>query len=250
MKSAVEGPNCLEICNGDCCSIKIDVPKVLAKEYIKRRFASKEDFIRGDVFSFKLRFDENKAKCFLYDKSIKGCLVHNSGIKPPQCWIYPTNFFSPEGKDLCCKKSDGWKIIDPKKTEEAEKLLRYYIFLCNLEARKELITKNRLSKSLNERSLKNILQNIPPSALAGVKDGWEKMETLSAQGVSLQMKKFCNKYNNKCEIDYLSCESICDKVIEKLLEFLQQNIRLYVITYGPDPEGYYSFIKLAKLKLN
>ncbi|GAG76255.1 unnamed protein product, partial [marine sediment metagenome] len=29
MKSAIEGPSCIDphICKGDCCSIKIDVPK-------------------------------------------------------------------------------------------------------------------------------------------------------------------------------------------------------------------------------
>ncbi|MFX1523240.1 MAG: hypothetical protein ACFFCC_07050, partial [Promethearchaeota archaeon] len=134
MSSAIRGPNCLDICHGDCCSIKIDIPKILAKEYIKRGFASKDDFIRSDVFSFKLRFDEKKAKCFLYDKKINGCLVHNSGIKPPQCWIYPTNFSNPDNKDISCKRTKGWKIIDSDKTKEAEDLLQYYIFLCMLEA--------------------------------------------------------------------------------------------------------------------
>ena len=52
MNSAIEGPNCLDICHGDCCSIKIDIPKILAKEYIKKGYAKKSDFIRSDVFSF------------------------------------------------------------------------------------------------------------------------------------------------------------------------------------------------------
>ena len=96
MSSAIEGPNCIFVCHGDCCSIKINVPKILAQEYIKKGDATKDDFIRGDIFSFKLRFDDLKGKCFLYNKKINGCLVHNSGIKPPQCWIYPTKFFNPD----------------------------------------------------------------------------------------------------------------------------------------------------------
>ena len=98
MNSAIDGPNCLDMCHGDCCSIRINVPKILANEFINLGYANKEDFIRSDVFSFKLRFDEKKGKCFLFDKNINGCSVHNSGIKPPQCWIYPTNFSNPESK--------------------------------------------------------------------------------------------------------------------------------------------------------
>ena len=156
MSSAIEGPNCLDVCNADCCSIKIDVPKILAQEYIKKGYATKEDFIRGDVFSFKLRFDDEKGKCFLYNKKINGCLVHNSGIKPPQCWIYPTKFSNPDNKEISCKKAKSWRIIDSEKTKEAERLLNYYTFLCQLEAKKELkeIKKdydNELSRILNKQ---------------------------------------------------------------------------------------------------
>jgi len=110
------------VCNGDCCSIKIDVPKILAEEYIKRGYAIKKDFIRSDVFSFKLRFDNEKRKCFLYDKKINGCLVHSSGIKPPQCWIYPIfggpNFSNPENKDISCKKQMDGKLSILKKLKK------------------------------------------------------------------------------------------------------------------------------------
>ena len=66
MRTAIGGPDCTNplICQGDCCSIQIDVPKVLAKEYIKRKIAKKEDFIRSDIFSFKLRF-YLKAKLYI-----------------------------------------------------------------------------------------------------------------------------------------------------------------------------------------
>ena len=247
MKSAIEGPDCLSVCHGDCCSIKINVPKILADEYVKQGYAEKKDFIRSNVFSFRLRFDENSGKCFLFDKSINGCLVHNSSIKPLQCFIYPTNFSNPDDKEINCKRAGGWKILDPEKAKEAEKLLKYYTFLCQLEAKKELnLMKSRINHALTKNYLKNLLKYTSPRELAGFKENWDKFSTLSAQGVSLQTKKFCEKYNQKCGFEYLSCNSICDKVIEGLLDFLQQNVFRYIQKYGPDHEGEYSFIMLQR----
>ena len=83
MKNSIIGPNCIDPnnCHGDCCSIQIDIPKILAKEYINLGKAKKEDFIRSDIYSFKLRFDEKIRKCFLFDSNINGCSVHETGIK-------------------------------------------------------------------------------------------------------------------------------------------------------------------------
>ncbi len=254
MKSAIEGPNCLEICKGDCCSIRIDVPKVLAEEYIKKGYANKNDFIRGDIFSFKLRFDEKKGKCFLFDKSINGCLVHDSQIKVPQCWIYPTNFSNPQNKAISCKRANGWKILDPYKTKKAEKLLKYYIFLCQLEAMKEArAIQYRLNDTLCKNNLLNLLKQTTPSHLAGFKDTWDCITILSAQGVSLQIKKICKKYNEKCEyleLNFLDCRNICVKVANGLLDFLQQNLFKYVQKNGPDNDGEYPFIKLFEFSGN
>lgn len=249
MNSAIEGPNCLDICHGDCCSIKIDIPKILAEEYIKRGFAKKSDFVRSDVFSFKLRFDEKKAKCFLYDKSINGCLVHTSGIKPPQCWIYPTNFSNPENKEISCKRAKGWKIIDSDKSKEAEDLLQYYIFLCSLEAKSEMKNiKKRLSSSISENILKESLKNTPPHEISGFRDTWDYISILLAEGFSLQLKKYCQTTNKQC--DFLKCNSVCDKVILDLINFLQQNLYDYVINpdYGPDTDGEYPIIELKKVE--
>ena len=250
MKSAIEGPNCLQICSGDCCSIQIDVPKILAEKYIKLGYANENDFIRGDIFSFKLRFDEDKGKCFLFDKSINGCIVHDSQIKIPQCWIYPTNFDNFDNKEISCKRAKGWKILDPIKTKKAEKLLKYYIFLCQLEARKEAkAIQYRLDDILCRKRLLKLLMQTSPSNLAGFKDTWDCITILSAQGVSLQMKKICKKYNSKCkyfEHNFLDCRNICDKVANGLIEFLQQNLIRYIKKNGVDSEGEYSFIKLFK----
>ncbi|MHA2037964.1 MAG: hypothetical protein ACW98X_16125 [Promethearchaeota archaeon] len=249
MKSAIEGPDCLNICHGDCCSIRIDIPKILAEEYIKKGFAKKSDFIRSDVFSFKLRFDEQKAKCFLYDKNINGCLVHNSGIKPPQCWIYPTNFSNPDNKNIRCKRADGWKIIDLDKSKMAEELLQYYIFLCKLEARKEIKNiKKRIFRSISEEFIRKLLRNTSPHEVSGFKDTWDRISILPAEGYSLQLKKYCQSSNTRC--DFLSCSSVCDEVSTILINFLHQNLYDFIKSpdYGPDIEGTYPIFKLKKVQ--
>jgi len=260
MKSAIEGPNCTDpqICKGDCCSIKIDVPRVLAKEYIKRGYASVSDFIRSNVFSFQLRFNEKTGKCFLFDKEINGCLIHNSGIKPPQCWIYPTGFLNPEKKGISCKKIPGWRIKHPEKANKAEELLQKYIFLCKIEAKKEsTLIKKRLgaldskNAQINLRTLKEALNSIAPHNLGGFKDLWNHIGLLSAEGISLQMKKFCLFHNHTCyylEDNFLDCNSICEVVTDKLIEYLIENLYPYIKEKGQDICGDYPLFKLFKLK--
>ena len=262
MNSAIIGPNCIDpnICRGDCCSIKIDVPMILAKEYIKRGYAKKKDFIRSDVFSFVLRFDESTGKCFLFDNAINGCKVHNSGIKPPQCWIYPTNFSNPENKEISCKRAKGWKIINSEKTMKAEKLLQKYVFLCQLEAKKERNKLNNRKGKIQKRNSKNTmkylkkrLKKIPPSQLGGFQDTWDRFEVLSAEGLSLQMKKFCYHNNKECPYlpaDFLECKTICEKIANKLINFLHSHIYNYIKKEGPDPEGKYPLYKLFKFVKN
>jgi len=256
MKEAIKGPDCTnpENCKGDCCSIKIDVPKVLAKEYIRRGYATKEDFTRSDNFSFQLRFDGKTGKCFLFNKEKNGCEVHFSGIKPPQCWIYPTNFSNPKGKKISCKKLSGWEIIDVKKTLNAEELLRYYVFLSKLEAKKELkMIKKRLgfedikNPKKNLEILKKLLMSIAPSSLAGFKDSWENFEVLYAEGLSLQMKKFCLIHKKSCKFlpdDFFECKFICNDIICALLGFLNKFLFEFVLENGPDIAGEYPLYKL------
>jgi len=256
MKSAIEGPNCIDsqICRGNCCSIKIDVPKILAEEYIKRGYANRRDFIRSNIFTFQLRFNEKTGKCFLFNKEINGCLIHKSGIKPPQCWIYPTGFSNPNDNEISCKKCSGWKIVNIAKAKEAEKLLQKYIFLCKIEAKKELrLIRERLgykdsrNSKLKFKLLKEELMSIAPSHLGGFKDLWGHIGVLSADGLSLQMKKFCFIYNSKCNYlsnNFLSCNKICEVVANKLIQFLQLNLYPYVNNNGSDICGDYPLFKL------
>ncbi len=262
MNSAIKGPDCIDpnICKGDCCSIKIDVPKILAEEYIRRGYASKKDFIRGDVFSFKLRFDEKSAKCFLFDKSINGCSVHNSGIKPPQCWIYPTNFSNPNNNEINCKNCGGWKIIDDKKTKLAEDILAKYVFLCQLEARKELKGINiRLGKiplkesKIKVNSLVDRIKEVAPSHLGGFIDTWDKFDILSSEGLSLKLKKFCYQYNKDCyhlQNKFLDCKNICNLIAVKLIKLLNKTLFEFVKSNGPEPDGQYPLFKLFEFVKN
>ena len=249
MKSAIEGPNCIDpkICKGECCSIKIDVPKVLAKEYIKRGYAKTSDFIRSNVFSFQLRFNADTGKCFLFSKNLNGCSVHNSGIKPPQCWIYPTDFSNPSKKEISCKKISGWEIIDYQKTKKAENLLKQYIFLCQVEAKKESKGISKRLGNLVNGLLYKELRKIAPRNLGGFKDLWDHFDPLSAEGFSLQMKKFCIKHNDECHFlvdDFIKCDQICNEIVSKLIEFIQKNLYIYIKIEGPDVEGHYPLYKL------
>jgi len=261
MKSAIQGPNCTDpaICKGECCSIKIDVPKVLAEEYIRRGYAEKTDFIRSNIFSFQLRFDEDIAKCFLFDEVLNGCSVHKSGIKPPQCWIYPTDFSNPNKNDISCKKLSGWEIIDSERAKKAEALLKQYIFLCQIEAKKESkgISKRigYLGSGISSKKIEMLykkLKRIAPKNLGGFKDQWDHLDLLSAEGLSLQMKKFCVKHNSTCHFlvdDFINCNMICNKIARKLIDFLHSNLYTYIKMEDPDVEGHYPLFKLLNYKI-
>lgn len=247
MKAAIKGPDCTNPlnCRGDCCSIKIDVPKILAEEFIKRNYATNDDFIRSDIFAFELRFDEKTGKCFLFDTKLNGCLVHNSEIKPPQCWIYPTNFSNPENTTIKCKKLSGWEILDPIKALKAEKLLEEYNFLCIMEARKEMKAINK--RLNNDYMLKQSIKSIAPSKLGGFIDKWDNLDILQAEGFSLQMKKFCLKYNTECSYlpgDFMECKLICNKITNLLTIYIRQELPNYIKKNGPDTNGEYPLFKL------
>ena len=86
--------------------------------------------------------------------------------------------------------------------------------------------------------------------MAGFKDGWNCFGILSAEGISLQMKKFCQKYNQSCKFilndSFLECKSICTPIKNQLFKFLQLNLYQYVKKNGLDHEGAYPLFKLFK----
>ena len=157
MKNAIEGPNCInpKICLADCCHIMIDVPKFLAEYYTENDLATKEDFSRGDLFSFKINVTPANSKCVFYDKELNGCSLHSTMHKPPQCWIYPTGFSNDPGEEksfaddgtIKCKKASGWKIIDVTKTKEAKRIFDDYVAYCENEFAQETV-KERIKERL------------------------------------------------------------------------------------------------------
>ncbi|TXT63907.1 MAG: hypothetical protein BAJALOKI3v1_290011 [Promethearchaeota archaeon] len=247
MKSSISGPDCTNpsLCKGNCCGIQIDVPKILAEEYIKRGYATRDDFIRSNIFSFKFRFDDEKAKCCLFDPDINGCSIHHSGIKPPQCWIYPTKF-NNKSKNISCKITDGWKITNFKNTRRAKELLERYNTYSAEEARKEHdLIKKRIQNSLHLSKNCNIikdLQNNKPSELGGFQDGWDRIYPLPAEGISLQLKKFCQNKSNQCKYmpeNFLECPYICKDIATSLISFFKTHIYQLIEKRGIDPNGMY-----------
>lgn len=256
MSKSIKGPDCtkLESCSGDCCSIIIDVPKILAEEYVHRGFAKKSDFIRSNEFSFHMRLNEKNNKCFLFDEKINGCSVHFSGIKPPRCWVYPTGFENPKNEPISCKRTGGWQIIDPKGARKAEKLLEKYIFLCRLEARREKkLIEVRAGLTTDPKALRNReklleeIKSLSPKEIAGFKDGWDSFSVLPSEGISLSVKRFCEHFNNECTYlkdNFLNCPNTCDLISNSLTAFLEKILVKYVKEKGLEPDGEYPLYKL------
>ena len=251
MMSGINGPDCTDpnICQADCCSIFIDVPKRLAKEITHQGLGDENDFIRGDTFAFQLRLDDKTSKCVFFDKKINGCKLHHTDLKPPQCWIYPTNFDNFDNNNIKCKKAEGWKIIAPEKVKKAEALLKLYNSWSQAEYVKEMKKiKQRLKNKLDGKLLEERLQEIKPSEFAGFKDSWNYFTILEAEGLSLQMKKYCRRFNPKCSLlpnQYFKCKNICENVAYKLIEFFTKVLDFYLKKFGSPDKGEYPLIRLS-----
>ncbi|GAJ21371.1 unnamed protein product, partial [marine sediment metagenome] len=68
--------------------------------------------------------------------------------------------------------------------------------------------KDSRNSKLKFKLLKEELMSIAPSHLGGFKDLWENFGLLPAEGLSLQMKKFCFFHKSECNFlsdNFLSC---------------------------------------------
>ncbi|MHA1728309.1 MAG: hypothetical protein ACTSWY_06215 [Promethearchaeota archaeon] len=257
MDSAIVGPNCTDpnICHSDCCHIMIDIPEVLAQYYIDIGVASEDSFVRGDVFSFKISVNTKSSKCVFFDREINGCLLHKTKMKPPQCWIYPTGFLLrkpsesmdnttkllskfngkkfTEDETVKCKRASGWKITDEEKTQEASKIFEEYIKFSKKEFLESNSRKNIISRLNN---FQEKLLKLPPSSIAGLKDGWNEYIPLSAEGISLKLKNICEKVCRKKDsgkINYFQCDRICKEVAHKISQNLPNEVLHYIKKNGP-----------------
>jgi Fe-S-cluster containining protein len=239
VKLAIDGPNCIDpkICDGNCCFIQIDVPRALIKLYISERWADISEFHRGSTFSFEINVDLDSLRCVFYDKKINGCGIHNTGMKPCQCWVYPTGLDAKTAKSTC-KKAEGWKIIDEKQLEQANQILIKYVELCKKEAEQENTPetiKIRLLKGLPEEILK-----FPPHSVAGVIDGLDSFSVLQGEGYNIGLRNFCSRI--ECNQEYFTCPGICKDLQEIILKFLQDMLPSYIAHNGF--KGEYSILEL------
>jgi len=250
MSTSISGPNCIDpsICHSDCCHIQIDVPLILIQYYLKNNIAQKEDFVRGDVFSFKIAVNSSNSKCVFYDKNINGCKLHTTGMKPPQCWIYPTGFSNQPGESkqfaedgtIKCKRASGWWIQNKGKTEEASEILKEYVRFCEQEFREQNNEEN-IEKRLD--SIEEKFTQFKPTEVAGILDGFDNFQPLTADGVSLKIKRLCEQVEDaKHGCDPMNCANICSKISHKITSGLKSQILQCIERQGAKDR--YSFYEL------
>ena len=241
VKDAISGPNCIDpnVCHGDCCFIHIDVPRALAQFYINQDWASADDFKRGSTFSFEIKVDLEKLRCVFFSKEINGCSLHTTGMKPPQCWVYPTGL-DPEKSVSKCKKADGWAIEDPESIKKAKIKLNEYVSLCRAEAQDENSPEN-IQKRL-EAIPPESFDSISPSNIAGVEDTWDKFRVLIGEGYNLGARSFCSEID--CSFEYFECPKICQPLKNKLLKFLSETIPKFINSNGFKSQ--YTFLELKR----
>ena len=243
VKDAISGPNCIDpnVCHGDCCFIHIDISKILAQHYIDKGWASKEDFRRGSTFSFEINVDLERLRCMFFSKEINGCSLHMTGMKTPQCWVYPTGL-DPDKVNTSCKKADGWFINDPVSIKKAKGVLDDYVLLCRAEAIEENspdMIMQRLQALPTEK-----FDTITPSSIAGVKDNWDNFDILIGEGYNLGVRSFCSEVG--CDFEYFECPVVCEHLKKKLIKFLSEKLPLFIQSNGFKSE--YTFMELKRQK--
>ena len=243
VKDSISGPNCIDpnVCHGDCCFIHIDIPRVLAQHYIDQGWASKEDFRRGSTFSFEINVDLDKLRCVFFSKEINGCSLHITGMKTPQCWVYPTGL-DPYKVNTSCKKADGWIINDPVSVKKSKIILEDYVSMCRKEAEEE-----NSPESINQRLLALPVEKfntITPSSIAGIEDDWDNFNILIGEGYNLGVRSFCSEVG--CDIEYFECPVVCEPLKKKLLKFLSDNLSHFIQSNGFKSQ--YTLMELKNLK--
>jgi hypothetical protein len=241
IRPSIEGPNCIDphVCNGNCCFIRIDVPKVLADYYIQHGWAKSGDFQRGDVFSFVIDISYAKMKCNFFDKALNGCALHQTGMKPCQCWVYPTGLDPDQAVDKC-KKAAGWHIRDPAAVKAAKEIIEEYFVLAKEEAQTENSAEEILKRL--EKKLPSDLSKFGPMQIAGVEDTWDAFLPLKGDGFNIGLRSLCSEIACKCE--YFSCPTICPALAEKIMRLLKAQLPHYIKINGFKHE--YLFIHLKE----
>jgi len=231
VREIIEGPNCTDpaICHGDCCFVNLDVPKVLVDHYVQNLWALTSDFERGSHFSFRVKMDLETFRCPFFDSKINGCAVHFTGMKIPQCWVYPTGLDPTDDEPDCCKQACGWKIIDPEKAQQANEILEQFVSASLLEAKKAN-SPVQIHHRLMEGDISNEIVQHSPWEIAGVKDGWDFFTVLLGEGYNLGLRSFCNQID--CSKEYFECRQVCPPLRDLALNFLTARLPTFISEHG------------------
>lgn len=225
MRDNTTGPNCVDPtrCHGDCCSIMIDVPRVLVELYLNQGWIMPEELRRGGPFAFRLGVSDRTAKCVFFDTKVNGCKLHFTGYKPPQCWIYPTAFTKGE---KTCKKGYTWDLIDCDKATKAEYLLdKYKLF--SLEEVQGEVPKLKAGWKMIRSELCNKLRKIPPAQFLGMSWVLNGLQPLDKAGFSLQVKAICESARETPPKDFMECGSMCERVVDAILDRYESHLDLF-----------------------
>ncbi|MHA1522550.1 MAG: hypothetical protein ACTSRK_20470 [Promethearchaeota archaeon] len=225
----VSGPNCVDpkVCHGDCCFVHLDVPRALVQHYIDSGCATINNFKRGITFAFEPVMDLATLKCPFFDPEINGCGLHFSGVKIPQCWVYPTGL-DPDDINSTCKRAEGWTIVDPSRANAALKILSEYMELCKQEAAYEQ-RPDQITKRLNAME-STVFLTFKPSQLAGIQDGWDKWGGIVEEGWQLGLRTLCNKI--KCSHSYFECSRVCDELNSILFQLIGDKVPDFIRAHG------------------
>ena len=207
----------------------MDVPLVLVDHYVKKGWAKKDDFTRGSHFSFRVNMDLETSRCPFFDQNINGCAVHFTGMKIPQCWVYPTGLDPTASVPDCCKQACGWKITDPEKAQEANAILETYVQACLQEAHREN-SPDQIHQRLLEGDLSTVFDQFSPWQIAGVEDGREFFTVLKGEGYNLGLRSFCNEI--ACSKEYFECTHVCPPLRDNALDFLKTCLPMYISYHG------------------
>ena len=161
---------------------------------------------------FRSQVNLHNLRCIFYDKQINGCSLHQSGMKPPQCWVYPTGL-DPDSVKTMCKKADGWRIINPHVIQVCKKILEQYIISCKDEAAR-LNTSDILVSKIPD-CLLALEKELKPSEMAGILLENENFTVLKGEGFNMGLKSICDSHN--CGQNYFECTKICSSINKMLV---------------------------------
>ncbi|MHA1730589.1 MAG: hypothetical protein ACTSU5_01530 [Promethearchaeota archaeon] len=246
MREGVVGPNCVAkgACDPvhNCCSIHIDVPRALVDLYLSRGELGEDQIIRRGPFGFELGVDPESIKCVLLDQSTGGCRLHSTGLKPPQCWIYPTGF---DGGRKTCKMGHAWDFPDDRARERARELFERYNEIASRQGSEEW---RRVAAWFDDerilRAFQATLTRTPPREVAGICLSFRTLEVLPSEGSSLSLKRFCDELRPNCDEVFLECPSTCSDVARAVVEYTRNRVKALVLA-GSFRESF-SFFDMGK----